>query len=331
VLHFVEGSQLHQRVKLTVSWKQQKPEPRVVINPPAALLRARNAILWGKAKQYHVAEFPGPLSIKTVVRGSALWETREAGRLVDGGKYLILNPGRSYSLTIDSRQIVETFCLFFRQGIAEDVCRVESARPVSLLDNPFTDAIPGSKSAQSSAPLQFLESLHDHDSIVSPLLREIYSRVASDTASDAWLEDQFLAAARALFRVHREGNKRAAEIPAKKPLTRLELYRRLLRGKDYMDSFFEGQVRLGEVAGEACLSPYHFHRLFREVFHQTPNQYLQQKRLANAQQLLTSSEQSVTEICLEVGFESVTSFSTLFRRNFGSSPREYRAKNSEIR
>jgi AraC-like DNA-binding protein len=265
-------------------------------------------------------DFPGPLSIKSVVRGSALWGTNEAERLVDGSNYLILNSGRSYSLTIDSRETVETFCLFFRRGIVEDACRVESTNRASLLDNPNSGAEP----ASSSTPVEFLETLHPRDSLVSPVLQKMYARVAAGSATQAWLEDQFFEAAAALHRVRGEADKRAAKIPAKKPSTRLELYKRLLRGKDYMDSFFGVQMRLAEVASQACLSPYHFHRLFREVFRETPNQYLQRKRLANARRLLERGEQSVTDICLEVGFESITSFSALFRRNFGCSPREYR-------
>ena len=307
--------------------QQRKPEPGVVINPPASWLGVRNAILRGKAKQHHVADFPGPVSIKTVVRGSAWWATSEAERLVDCSNYLILNSGRSYSLTIDSRETVETFCLFFRRGIVEDACRVESTDRTSLLDNPFFN----SEGGGYNAPVEFLETLHPLDSIVSPLLQKMVARVAKGSATQAWLEDQFLEAATALYKVRGEVDKRAAKIPAKRPSTRAELYRRLLRGKDYMDSFFGAQVHLAEVASEACLSPYHFHRLFREVFRQTPNQYLQRKRLANAQRLLERGEQSVTDICLEVGFESITSFSGLFRRSFGCSPREYRFRKNNSR
>jgi AraC family transcriptional regulator len=310
-----------------MNFQQRKPEPDVVINPPASLLGVKSAILRGKAKQHYVADFPGPLSIKSVVRGSASWATNEAERLVDGSNYLILNSGRSYTLTIDSRETVETFCLFFRSGLVEDACRVEGTNPAFLLDDPisFTEL------ARANAPLEFHETLHAHDSIVSPILQRIYARLIKDSATQAWLEDQFLEAAAGLHRVRSEGDQRAAKISAKKPSTRLELYRRLLRGKDYMDSFFAAQVHLAEVAGEACLSPYHFHRLFRQVFHETPNQYLQRKRLANAQRLLERGEQSVTDICLEVGFESITSFSGLFRRNFGCSPREYQQRKNRRR
>jgi AraC family transcriptional regulator len=83
---------------------------------------------------------------------------------------------------------------------------------------------------------------------------------------------------------------------------------------------------LRDAAGAACVSPYHFHRLFHEVFRETPNQYLQRRRLTQARELLKSSDLDVTEISLEIGFESSTSFSALFRRSLGCSPREYRAR-----
>jgi AraC family transcriptional regulator len=328
---------------LVMSGSPKIPVPRVVVNPPATLLGARNAILWGNGKQYHVADFPGPLSIKTIVRGSAHWRTSEADRLVDDSSYLVLNSGQTYSLTIDSREKVETFCLFFRRGIAEDVCHVDRSDPTSLLDNldnDGADAIGGSKppgaiaDAYATAPgsrAEFFETLHTHDSLVTPLIRQIHARLKDHTTSDAWLEDQFLDVAAALCRVHGLAGQRAARIPAKKYSTRVELYRRLLRGKDYMDSFSGCPVHLEEIARQACLSPYHFHRLFREVFRETPNQYLQRKRLANARRLLEHGEQSVTSVCLEVGFESITSFSGLFRVNFGCSPREYRSRNRAVR
>jgi AraC-like DNA-binding protein len=301
----------------------KRAKPLVMINPPPAEMGGTNAIVWGRAKQYHVAEFPGPLSVKTVVRGSAVWGTREAERLVDPGSYLVLNAGRRYSLTVDARETVETFCLFFRNRSVEDVHRVESNDPAALLDEPIVGA--ANSNGDGEAGVEFFETLHKHDALVSPLVSRIYLRVKEQSATQAWLEDQFFAVAKALRSVRADAHRQARRIPAKKLATRVELYRRLLRGKDYLDSFFGAEARLDKVASAACLSPYHFHRLFREVFGETPNRYLQRRRLANAQELLRSTERTVTEICLELGFESMTSFSALFRRIYGCSPREYRA------
>jgi AraC-like DNA-binding protein len=296
-----------------------KREARVLINPPGTQLCAVNAILSGRAKRYHVAEFTGPLSVKSVVRGSGVWGTAEAERVVDTGSYLVLNAGRPYSLTIDARETVETFCLFFRAGFVEDVNRVESGAPEALLDEP-------AELGNRHTALEFFETLHVHDRAVSPLLREIYARVKAKCATDAWLEDRFFEVAKALRKVQIRMQQQMTRVPAKKMSTRTELYRRLLRGKDYMDSFFAGEIQLRDAAGAACVSPYHFHRLFHEVFHETPNQYLQRKRLTQARELLRNCDRDVMEISLDIGFQSSTSFSALFRRSFGCSPREYRAK-----
>jgi AraC-like DNA-binding protein len=150
--------------------------------------------------------------------------------------------------------------------------------------------------------------------------------VKAKCATDAWLEDRFFEVAKALRKVQIRMHQQMTRVPAKKMSTRTELYRRLLRGKDYMDSFFAGEIQLRDAAGAACVSPYHFHRLFHEVFHETPNQYLQRKRLTQARELLRNCDRDVMEISLDIGFQSSTSFSALFRRSFGCSPREYRAK-----
>jgi AraC family transcriptional regulator len=313
---------MHQKGTVVKAQRRQT-DLEVLINPPASLLGVKNAVLTGRARQYHTPEFLGPLSIKTVARGSARWQTTEADRLVDTCNYLILNAGHPYTLTIDTRETTETFCLFFRRGLVEDASRVYGSEPAALLDNP---ADPDQPSTQE----EFFETLHAHDSVLSPLLQTMHSRLANNQATAPWLEDQFMAVAAGLVKLHGEANRRVAKISAKKPGTRLELYRRLLRGRDYMDSFFSAHVRLSEVARQACLSPYHFHRRFREVFRETPNQYLQRKRLEHAGRLLERDNFSVTDVCLETGFESVTSFSGLFRRSFGCSPREYRQrKNSK--
>lgn len=295
-----------------------KREPRVAINPTAPQIGAANAIIWGRAKQYHVAEFPGPLSIKSVVRGTGIWGTADAERIVDSGSYLVLNAGSPYSLTIDAREIVETFCLFFRPGFVEEVNRVESSAPAALLDEPI-DA------DNAKTRTEFFETLHAHDDVVSPVLQKMYERVTAKSASGEWLEARFMEIAKALLKVHESTRRCARRIPAKKMSTRMELYRRLLRGKDYLDSFYAGEAQLQNAAAAACVSPYHFHRLFHEVFRETPNQYLQRRRLAQARELLRRTDRQVTEISLDVGFESSTSFSALFRRSFGCSPREYRA------
>ena len=99
---------------------------------------------------------------------------------------------------------------------------------------------------------------------------------------------------------------------------------RLRIARAYMDRHYDAPITLGGVSREAGFSPYHFIRLFRATYRQTPHQYLIQRRIQQAKELLRTTEMSVYDICFEVGFVSLGSFSTLFRRAAGLSPAAYR-------
>jgi AraC-like DNA-binding protein len=111
---------------------------------------------------------------------------------------------------------------------------------------------------------------------------------------------------------------------------RLDLYRRLDRARDVMESAFEQRLPLAEVAAAAYFSKFHFLRAFSDVFECTPGQYLTKLRLRRAKYLLSHTGLAVTEVCFAVGFESLGSFSTLFRREIGESPSQYRARHRHI-
>ena len=81
---------------------------------------------------------------------------------------------------------------------------------------------------------------------------------------------------------------------------------------------------LPEVAARAHLSPYHFSRLHRRAFDETPHEFLTRLRIGRAKTLLARGSHNVTEACFEVGFSSLGSFSALFSRRVGLSPSEYR-------
>ena len=118
----------------------------------------------------------------------------------------------------------------------------------------------------------------------------------------------------------------AARLPALRESTRTELSGRLLRAKDYMDANYRAKLPLAEMAQIAYLSPHHFLRSFKLAFGVTPHQYLISLRLDAARHALTDGAQTVSEICNEVGFESLGSFSWLFKKHYGLSPDQDRKK-----
>lgn len=97
------------------------------------------------------------------------------------------------------------------------------------------------------------------------------------------------------------------------------LYRRIVRAKLFIDEHFATAVDLDSIADEACFSKFHFARLFRDIYGRTPHQYLTAVRVGEAVRLLERGA-SVKEACSAVGFDSVSSFTGLFKRRIGVTP-----------
>src|SRR5688500_9400019 len=107
---------------------------------------------------------------------------------------------------------------------------------------------------------------------------------------------------------------------------RHEANRRLLRARDGMDRSYAGALDIGALADSVHLSRAHFIRSFREAIGERPNRYLQRRRVERAMSLLRETDRPVSEICLEVGFWSLGTFSRTFRDIVGCSPRAYRQR-----
>lgn len=106
--------------------------------------------------------------------------------------------------------------------------------------------------------------------------------------------------------------------------TRIELYKRLRLATEYVHDHLHLNLDLDTIAEEACLSKFHFIRIFKEAYGQTPRQYIISKRLDRARELLLNSEMSFCEICQEVGLKDASTFGRLFKKTYGATPGKYR-------
>jgi AraC-like DNA-binding protein len=102
-----------------------------------------------------------------------------------------------------------------------------------------------------------------------------------------------------------------------------ETFRRLCRARDRLAAEYQTKVSLEQAAREACLSPFHFHRLFTSAFGETPHEFITHRRLDHAKRLLAAGNMSVTEVCFEIGYSSLGTFSQKFHALAGRSPSEY--------
>jgi AraC-like DNA-binding protein len=110
-----------------------------------------------------------------------------------------------------------------------------------------------------------------------------------------------------------------------------ESNRRMLRARDAMDRDYAEPLDIPTLARIAYVSEAHFIRTFRATFGETPHRYLQRRRVERAMFLLRETDRSVTDICFDVGFSSLGTFSRTFQEIVGESPTAYREAAADLR
>jgi len=102
--------------------------------------------------------------------------------------------------------------------------------------------------------------------------------------------------------------------------------RLMLRARDVMDRDHRTELDIAALARVACCSEAHFIRTFKTTFGETPHRYLQRRRIERAMFLLRTTDRSVTDICMAVGFSSLGTFGRTFTEIVGEPPGEYRKR-----
>ncbi len=278
--------------------------PAACWNPEPAALGDRNCILVASARQHSVQDYPGPLSIKTVVKGRVAWRVDRRNVWVDESSYLVLNQGEPYSMNIEAAEPVTTCVAFFAPCFVESAARVLSAADRALLDDP----------AGPTEPLPFLSGFYPRNTRVMEWIRQTATRSGIDQ------EEGFLRLAEELLLDYAVMRSQMARIESARPATRHELFRRVARGREFLHAAAFGPLTLAECARAAGMSTFHFQRTFTTAFGKSPASYVTDLRFAYAARLLRAGV-PVTEVCLAVGYTSLGSFSSAFRRYYGASPR----------
>jgi AraC family transcriptional regulator len=282
---------------------------RFAVNPRWTDLPFCSALLNGFPRDYVVHDYQTTLSIKSVVRGAARYETPNGQYLVTPDVFLVLNHDQRYSMEVDESSKTETLCSFFQRGFVEAAEQSRARSEGNQLDDP----------ERRATPVEFCQRLYPADGAVGTILSSMRAAVRDDRTESSWIEQRFFDLAEAMAGLRDTATREMQSFPGLRPSTRDELYRRLYRARDYLLSCYSGPVSVSDAASVAALSPFHFQRRFKEAFGVSPIQFLQKHRLSVAHRMLAEGS-DVTSACYAVGFQSLGSFSWLFRQRFGVSP-----------
>jgi AraC family transcriptional regulator len=173
--------------------------------------------------------------------------------------------------------------------------------------------------ANASPAVEIVRSCHLDDPIIRQvcygLMRESES---GQPAGRLYVESLANLLAVHLFRHYSRGG--AKEEPASGGLSG----KRLRRAIEFIRENLAKDLNLSEIANSTGMSPFHFARAFKQSTGLTPHQHLTKMRIEKAKQLLAQSDLPIVEVCYEVGFQSQSHFTTVFRRLTGLTPRIFR-------
>ncbi|GAM57547.1 transcriptional regulator [Vibrio ishigakensis] len=103
-------------------------------------------------------------------------------------------------------------------------------------------------------------------------------------------------------------------------------YLLIRQSKAFMEKHYAEKVELDDLARAAFMSRFHYVRIFKLMYGVTPRNYLKDLRITRAKQLLKAGN-SITQTCLDVGYDSLSTFSAMFKKGTGYSPKEYQQLN----
>jgi AraC family transcriptional regulator len=125
------------------------------------------------------------------------------------------------------------------------------------------------------------------------------------------------------FSIH--AHEESLRLSLKKKIVREENYKRVAAVRDWMEDHFSEEASLKQLASSAALDPQHFLRLFTQLYSKTPRQYIIERRIGEAKRLLANPDMTIESICYQIGWQSVPTFTLIFKQKTGATPGQFRA------
>jgi len=253
------------------------------------------------------------LSIKYVARGRELYHLSKRDYNITQGKYLLVNNNAPVLETRINTANTWGMCVDIEPGLVKDV--LQQIVTPDLID-PVADL-----------RRYFLtDELFVQENVAGPelagMLELLIKRISSQSGTEEPRELLFDLTAQ-IIRESLPTIGSYYRLKASRLSTRKELYRRILLGREVLESACDKSIDMRSVAEQCCLSEFRFYRLFRECFGISPGQYLQQKRIEQSI-ILSRQNRTWSEIALQLNFTDLAAFSNAFKKVKGVSPTNYK-------
>lgn len=255
-------------------------------------------------------------SIKYVFNGIENYKVNGRKYNVNKGEYILGNNFSEGKVNIGCKDYVKGICIDINPSILSEVT-------ASFLE-------PGTSNSDLNLDTfftseNFFENKYSDDQTkLGQMLFSLGQIIEKDPlAKHEFTKEFFYVLSEKIVLDHQPILNQLNSINSLKPITKKDLYRKVLRGKEFLDNNYLSKIEIATVANEANLSEYHFFRLFKSTFNISPLQYIISKRLELAKQLLQNKELTLSDIAVISGFSDMHSLSKAFKKQFGVSPTKF--------
>jgi AraC family transcriptional regulator len=254
----------------------------------------------------------GPLTLFMNVKGNSHVEVNGKRWLVQEDFFFISNHDQYYTLEISKKQQTETFNIHFGESFIDQTWQSILNTEGFLLENEFQRA---------DANIAF----HNRLCMKSASMNQLIAAMKSNHQKGSlFLEEDLFQLAALLLAEENKLLKRARSLPPIKRATQLEILRRLTASVDFIYENFQRDIALEDAARIACMSKFHYLRLFKVAYGKTPGQFIDSLRIEQAKSLLLKSTIDVASLSQRLGYKNPSSFSRLFKNQLGVYPTQFR-------
>jgi AraC family transcriptional regulator len=273
----------------------------------------RDVVYYSELKEWYTGNAFRNFSLKYVVDNCIYYKVGNKEHKVPGGNVLVACKQPHVKAYFESSEIVKSICIDIKPETVAEAFTIISAGKDHNFDNYLSKYFQHPEFFEAVCPVNSASAFRTK---LNDLVAAIRKGEAGEQVNKEWFLDLL---EKIIY--HEYGNYLALNgIQSLKVETKKELLTRLIRARQYMDEEFLVIREISEIATQSNLSEFHFFRSFRQAFGITPYQYLLNKRLELARELILKGDLSITQTALHCNFPDIFTFSKAFKRRFGIPP-----------
>jgi AraC-like DNA-binding protein len=280
-------------------------------------LNFRNMVFHSRVTDFSRDETDSGLSIKLVLEGCETYTLDNTPHHIRPGNFLVVNEHQQFKCRVRSSQVVEGLCIYLDPALVKEVCAEAQYGYSGMLEG---------RESENGGEMNFVEKVYGlGENNLGKFLGDMSLQLRDPRARRHIDYGKFFRKlAENMVSSQREVSQLLGNLEMERPATRREVFRRVSVARNYIDEHYLEDISLDLLAEMAFLSKYHFLRCFKQVYAQSPYQYVLYRRLEKGKELLRKSSHSLSEIAWLSGFTDRRAFNKAFRKAVGVSPAAYR-------